>query len=118
VAETFSERLARLRSERQMSVSELARAVRLSEGAIRNLERGVTRGPSVFVAFRLARALGVSVSYLAFGTEGEPEETESHWRAAVVEVQEHQALEIAALNRRVSSLEAQAAADRPRTAPE
>jgi len=102
-----------------MSVSELARAVRLSEGAIRNLEQGpVRKGPYLPVGLRLAGALGVSAYYLWFGDDGDPEETELHSMRARIEELERQVLEINALNRRGSTSEAQGADGPPRTAPE
>jgi transcriptional regulator with XRE-family HTH domain len=118
VAETFGDRLARLRSERGLSVAELARAVKSSEAAIRHLQSGESKGPYLNVGVRLAHALGVTTSYLAFGHDGDPDEAESRSLATVIEEQERQALEIAALGRRVNTLEARGAGDPPRTVPE
>ena len=118
VAETFGDRLARLRSERGLSVAELARAVKSSEAAIRHLQSGESKGPSLNVGVRLARVLRVTTSYLAFGVDGDPDEAESRSLVMVIEEQERQALEIAALNRRVNTLEARDAGDPRRTAPE
>ncbi len=66
-AETFGVRLRRLRTERGFRVAGLARAVLVTEAAIRNLETGESKGPSFVVGVRLADALGVDVHYLAFG---------------------------------------------------
>src|SRR5665213_857360 len=63
-------------------------------------------------------APGVSTSYLAFGRDGDLEAAESRSPATVIEEQERQALEIAALSRRVNTLEDRGGGDPLRTAPE
>jgi transcriptional regulator with XRE-family HTH domain len=117
--ETFAERLARLRSERGLSVVDLARAARTSEGTIRQLLSGRTKGPLLITGLRLADALGVSAWYIAAGREYDPAETGLRLlEARVVAALERLSLETAALDRRVSTLEAPGDGDRPRTAPE
>jgi transcriptional regulator with XRE-family HTH domain len=118
VAETFGDRLTRLRLECGLSVAELARAVKSSEAAIRHLQSGESKGPYLSVGVRIANALGVSPSYLAFGIDGHAGEAESRSLATVIAEQERSALEIAALNRRVNTLEDRGAGDRPHTVPE
>ena len=68
--ETFSERLRRLRLARGLRVLDVAYAAGITEGAIRQMESGQTKGASLIVGLRLAKMLGVSPEYLAFGTEG------------------------------------------------
>lgn len=72
VAETFGERLARLRNERGITATELAFAVGKAEGWLRHLESGQIRSPAFQIGVQIAKALGVSAEYLAFGT-GEAE---------------------------------------------
>lgn len=67
-AETFGERLARLRSEKGMRPTDLAHRVGMTEGAIRHLESGHTKQPSLSVGIKIAKALDVTPEYLAFGT--------------------------------------------------
>jgi transcriptional regulator with XRE-family HTH domain len=100
-----------------MTISELARASKLTEGAIRGLERGAIRGPSVFAALRLARALEVSVAYLAFGKDDPEEQVLRSHEARIVEL-ERRVSEIDARGHRESTSEDQGGGDRPRTAPE
>jgi transcriptional regulator with XRE-family HTH domain len=115
--ETVAERLSRLRSERGLSIADLARAARTTEGAIRSLLIGRSKAPQLMTGLRLAKALGVSAWYIAAGRDYDPEETELRSLEAVIRAQEHQALEIAALDRRVSRLEGQGGGGPPRTAP-
>ncbi len=68
--ETLGERVRRLRLDRGYTVAGLARAVEVTEGTIRNIERDVTRDPALTTGLRIAHALGVSVPYLGFGEEG------------------------------------------------
>lgn len=65
--ETFGERLARLRAEKGMTATELAFMAQRSAGWLAQVERGEVQEPSFQVGIRLARALGVTPEYLAFG---------------------------------------------------
>jgi transcriptional regulator with XRE-family HTH domain len=67
VAETFGQRLQRLRQERRITVSELARAVGVSPSAIRQLESGASKSASLAVGLRIADVLEVEPRLLAFG---------------------------------------------------
>jgi transcriptional regulator with XRE-family HTH domain len=116
--QTFAERLKALRAKADFSVSDLARVVRVSEGAIRLLESGRSKDPRFSVGVRLARVLGVSASYLLDGRGARSTETGSRSLVEIVMAQEHQDMQIAALSRRVSRLEARAGGAPPRTARE
>ena len=65
--EEFGPRVRRLRLALGMTPNELAHSVGVTEGAIRQMESGQTRIASFPVGVRLAEALGVEPSYLAFG---------------------------------------------------
>lgn len=67
VEETIGMRLRRLRVARGLSAAALARAVNVTEAAIRAVETGDSKSPSFTVGVRLAEALGVTARYLAFG---------------------------------------------------
>ena len=67
VGEYFGERLRRLRIEHGLSCSQLARRVGVTEGAIRQMERGQTKIASFVVGLRLARELDADAWYLATG---------------------------------------------------
>jgi transcriptional regulator with XRE-family HTH domain len=69
-AETFGQRLKRLRAARSLRVLDVAYAAGITEGAIRQMESGVTKGATLAVGLRIAKLLGVSPEYLATGTEG------------------------------------------------
>jgi transcriptional regulator with XRE-family HTH domain len=62
----FGQRVARIRQERRLSVQELA-----------------TKAPSIVLAQRIARALGVGVDYLIGMFEEDEEESLSHKAAPV-----------------------------------
>jgi len=114
---TVADRLGQLQEDRGFSVADLARAAKVSEGAIRQLLNGTTKMPSLLTALRLADALGVTAWYLATGRDTDPEGTGPRSLAALIAAQERQGLEIVALNRRVSTLEDRVGGDRRRTAP-
>jgi transcriptional regulator with XRE-family HTH domain len=67
---SFSSRLASIRKEKKVSQSELAISVGLHTNALGRYERGETI-PSVEVAARIAKALDVSLDYLAELTDTE-----------------------------------------------
>lgn len=68
--EAFGDRLARLRKARGLRVTDVAAAAGLTEGSIRQLESGATKGATLVVGLRLAKLLGVTPDYLATGAEG------------------------------------------------
>ncbi len=68
--ETFGDRLKRLRKARGLRVLDVAYAAGITEGAIRQMEAGQTKGASLVVGLRLAKMLGVTPDYLATGGEG------------------------------------------------
>jgi transcriptional regulator with XRE-family HTH domain len=68
--ETFGQRLKRLRNARGLRVTDVAAAAGITEGAIRQLEAGSTKGASLVNGLRIAKRLGVSPDYLATGTDG------------------------------------------------
>jgi transcriptional regulator with XRE-family HTH domain len=65
--ETFAERIRRVREERGFTVPDLAAAVGVSPGAIRQLESGQIKNPSFALGLRLANRLNVDPQYLALG---------------------------------------------------
>src|SRR5579863_7942948 len=87
MAETFAERLRRLREHRGMSVGNLALRAGLTEGAIRKMEYGDTKGQGFVNGLRIAEALGVDPWELAFGrrvkrgSRTEPKSTETRLRS-------------------------------------
>lgn len=68
--ETFGKRLQRLRTARRLRVMDVAYAAGLTEGAIRQLESGQTKGATLVAGLRIAKLLGVTPDYLATGAEG------------------------------------------------
>ena len=67
VTETFGERLRRLRTERGVTVVDLAAAVGAAEGTIRQIENGSVKWPNFNLGLRLADQLNVDPRYLALG---------------------------------------------------
>jgi transcriptional regulator with XRE-family HTH domain len=60
----FGQRVARIRQERGLSVQELATKARTTYQTIWRIETGHMKAPSIVLAQRIARALGVGVDYL------------------------------------------------------
>lgn len=67
--ETVAARVQRLRKALNMTEADLASAAGVGEAAIKKLERGETKAPSLQNAVRIADALHVDIWTLAFGTE-------------------------------------------------
>jgi len=63
--ESIGQRVRRLRVQASIEKVELARRVKVNEGTIYNMERG--KGVNMFTFIDVARALGVSLDYLASG---------------------------------------------------
>jgi transcriptional regulator with XRE-family HTH domain len=68
------ERLRRLRDKRGLSVRQLARLAEVPHETISRLENNQQRHPSLPVAMRLAKALGVTLDYLAGMYEDDKDE--------------------------------------------
>jgi transcriptional regulator with XRE-family HTH domain len=60
----MGQRVKRLREAREWSQPDLAKRAKVSQAYIAELERGTKRNPSVRIAVRLAKALGVPVTAL------------------------------------------------------
>ena len=67
MSETFGDRLRRLREQQGFSIATLAVEIGVSEGAIRQMETGNVKSPSLLVGLRLAHRLGVDPYELALG---------------------------------------------------
>jgi XRE family transcriptional regulator of biofilm formation len=61
----IGERLRRLRTKRGLSVRQLARLAEVPHETISRVENNQQQYPSLPVAMRLSRALGVTLDYLA-----------------------------------------------------
>jgi len=64
--ETIGQRLRRVRKERGMFASDVARRVRCNPSTITLMERDL-HGMSIFTFADIARVLDVSLDYLAYG---------------------------------------------------
>jgi transcriptional regulator with XRE-family HTH domain len=67
MSETFGSRLRRIREEKGFTVPDLAAAVGVSPGAIRQLEAGQIKNPAFSLGLRLSDRLNVDPHYLALG---------------------------------------------------
>ena len=65
--EPFATRVRRLREDRNLTPTQLAFVCGVTEGAMRQIERGQTKRASLDVGIRMAAVLGVEPRYLAFG---------------------------------------------------
>lgn len=69
---TFVEKLEALRKVRGLSQSGIAAAAGISQPRISEWKREDSRGPTLPVALSIARALGVSLDYLADDAQDDP----------------------------------------------
>ncbi len=67
---TFGERVAAARERLRLRQNELAARVGVTPGSINKIESGETKGAKPSTLAALARALGVSMKWLATGKEG------------------------------------------------
>jgi len=94
-----------------MTVSQLASAVRITEGAIRQMESGQTKSASFLIGLRLATTLEVTPWYLATGQTEAAGETARLRRPndqGLVEAIEALTKALEGVDRRVLDLEARA----------
>jgi transcriptional regulator with XRE-family HTH domain len=63
--ETMGERMRRVREAQGLTIYALAETCLVSEGAIRQVESGGVRSPSLLLGLRIAKALGVEPYWLA-----------------------------------------------------
>lgn len=78
---TMGERIAKMRERRGMTPSELAKRANIPLSTLSVVERGIRKGEGLTVATakRLAKALGVTLDYLAgMYADDDDAETESH----------------------------------------
>ena len=59
--------MRRIREEKALSIPALAATVGASEGALRQVESGQTKVPSLVLGVRIANALGIDPTHLALG---------------------------------------------------
>jgi transcriptional regulator with XRE-family HTH domain len=71
----FGQRVARIRQELGLSVQELATRAHTTYQTIWRIETGAMKAPSIVLARRIARALGVGVDYLIGMFEEDEEES-------------------------------------------
>ena len=71
----FAERLKAKRHEKQMSQTQLAKAIQVAPGAISNYERG-TSLPEICIAEKMSRFLGVTIDWLIGASNAEMVETD------------------------------------------
>lgn len=67
MSESFGERLRRLRTERGITVVDMAATAGVAEGTIRQIENGSVKTPNFVLGIRLADHLNVDPRYLALG---------------------------------------------------
>ena len=73
---SFAQRLRHEREKKGLSVRQLARMAQVPHETISRLENNQQRTPSLPVAMRLARTLGVTLDYLAGMYEDSEERSE------------------------------------------
>lgn len=62
--DSLGPRIVELRTKQGMSMGQLAEVIGVSRSYLHELEHGVSRAPSVFIAHDIAQALGVSLEFL------------------------------------------------------
>ncbi len=99
----FGQRLKRLRTARRLRVVDLGYAAGVTEGAIRQMESGQTKGASLVIGLRLAKLLGVTPDYLAYGTDGSADD-QGTMRLFLARLDEHEH-RLAKVERRLTTRE-------------
>jgi len=79
---TFGQRVAQKRVERGWSQQELAEKADTSYQTIWRIEHGKHKEPGIYIARKIARALGISLDYLV-NLYGEGEDNEAYCRRGV-----------------------------------
>ena len=72
----FGQRVTRMREKRGMTQQELAAKAQTTYQTIWRIENGKHAEPGIYIAARIARALGVSLDYLCGVYEDEAEDSE------------------------------------------
>lgn len=67
--ETVGARVRRVREAQGITIASLAETCHVSEGAIRQVETGGVKSPSLILGLRIAKALGVQPYWLGTGEE-------------------------------------------------
>jgi transcriptional regulator with XRE-family HTH domain len=67
--ENLGDRVRRLREDQGITIAALTATCRVSEGAIRQVETGAVKSPSLLLALRLSKALGVQPYWLGTGDD-------------------------------------------------
>jgi transcriptional regulator with XRE-family HTH domain len=69
---TMGERIRQRRTEKNLSLAELARRAELSKGYLHSIEGGDTQNPSAEILFRIANELGTTIADLLGEDRDEP----------------------------------------------
>lgn len=72
IAASIGARIMTIRSQRQLSLQEVADRAGISKSHVWELEQGRARNPTIDTAVRIASALGVSLDYLIGLSTAEP----------------------------------------------
>lgn len=64
VSKKLSENIKKIREEKGLNLSELSRQAQVSKGYLSQLENGEVKSPSADILFKIAGALGVTISHL------------------------------------------------------
>jgi transcriptional regulator with XRE-family HTH domain len=76
MAETFAERLKRLRLEKGYKQGELSRLLGIHEMSVSRWERGIVQSPDSETLIKLATALGTTSRWLLTGIEADDDDVE------------------------------------------
>ena len=67
---TIGERVREKRTEKALSLAELARQAEISKGYLHSIETGETQSPSAEILFRIATLLGTTIAFLLGEDDG------------------------------------------------
>ncbi len=110
MSQTFGQRAKAAREQSGLSLTRIAPAAGISKSYLHEMESGKTKSPNLYVAFRLASALGVPLIELAFDLQ----KPNADRRESVVPPSFHnEALENVELKRRLARIERIARGETP-----
>lgn len=67
---SIGQKMKELRSERQMTLSDIQRLTGITIGGLGDIERGKSTNPGIFSIAKIAQVLGVSIEYLLHDEKG------------------------------------------------
>ena len=83
--DSIGHRIKKIRTQRNLSLSELAESAGVAKSYLSNVERGIQSNPSIQFIEKMAATLKVPVHSLLFGESGSEDRLDPEWTLLVQE---------------------------------